>query len=1410
MNPISATRSRTSPRAGRRSARPATGRTVTCLIASGVLGGLLAGPAATAAPVKDPDRRVIVTLAGPAPVAGKGRLDRADRADVLGERGELKAEQGRFLDALEEAGVEVRAPRRLNLLLNAVAVTVKASQVADLKRQPGVTGVVEDKKLRIQTDDSVPTIGAPRVWQREDAHGTKVRGDGVTVAVLDSGIDYTHPDLGGGFGAGHKVVGGYDFADDDTDPMDDNGHGTHVAGIIAGEAAQPGGVTGVAPGASLTAYKVMGADGYGETSDIVAGLEAAVDPANPHRADVVNMSIGGPGDGGDPIGLAATAATRAGVVVVASAGNEGPGHNTVGSPAAADGVLAVGASVSGLRVPGAAYKGGGKIQTYRGYVSANPPAKPVTLELADVGYGSPDEWDAAGDVHGKAVRVQYPVSEDVGDVSVQELDLAREAEKRGAVAILGGTANSGPVLAGERRGFVEAAPRAAIDASGDSLRMDHVIVMGVDDTQYDELGRRLADGEVEITVTGEDATDRMAGFSSRGPDAGWDLKPDLVAPGYDIRSTVPKSLYAPGQYRMSGTSMAAPHVAGAAALLRQLHPDHGPARVTSELTGSSKELPDFDTATVGAGRLDVAAAADAADAGITTSPATLSYGLADLKDRQIGGSRALTVHNDGDKPRAVRLTASGDARVSPRTLTVPAGGSARATVTVRAERPSHDTEISGQVTLAPEGAPALHVPYLLSVRTLFAQAGPDPGDGKSGVAVFAPVGLKSAPTVTVRPPHGRAFTARTKHRSGNVYEVQLSVRDEGAYRISARAETTDGKTLTSNSDGFEVTPKSSRGERWQPVGPSSAAGDLTLAPGAPGHAVLDRADSTGLWATDDNGRTWRQTARLPVTDVTGDGHLVIDPEDENRWWYAVNSASGFPRTGQILRTEDAGRTWRRLDTPGDPVSGLLADDRTGTLIAWTGAGLLLSRDGGTHWATAPLDVPGDVYDVKAAGDSLYYATGHAVWKRDGLASGTLGAPRKVYEPKGGRTVTRVVAEGDFVGGYENGTGVVGSRDGGTTWSTLLDAWLGVSGLTITGGDLYVATRDGIRVGRDLGRDWSLIKAPGDFVALDFDRWADGSLTVSASGAGLYRTRDDGAHYERIGVQGGTVNGLEVSGRTLLAAGPVGTHRTALPARDPDWGTTGGEGTLGNETALLKVSAQDENVVWRVRRGPWGDFAVERSTDGGRAWEEKGHGEGTVFALEVHPADPDQVYVAYGSIRSQGLYATRDGGEHWKNLRQDTHLTALAGDPSDPDTLWLGAPDGLYRSGDRGEEMTKRADGKVTAIRFAGGRLLAGGDAIRTSTDGGRTFRTGDTGGLPVLITDFERIGDTLYAGSGAFWETALPRGGRGVLRSTDGGRTWHNVSTGLQNLDVTQLATDGEDLYAGTTLGGVHRLDLTG
>ena len=233
-------------------------------------------------------------------------------------------------------------------------VTVSPERAEQLARLPYVKRVHPDLPVRATLEKSALQIGANRVWTELGETG-----DGVKVGIIDSGIDYLHPALGEGFGSGKKVAGGFDFVNNDADPMDDYGHGTHVAAIVAGNSAS---LKGVAPGATLYAYKVLNNAGNGKMSDILAAVERCVDPNGDgdtgDRLDVVNMSLGS--DGGtpdDPGAVAVNNAVAFGTLFVVAAGNAGqamppPGkennyyHNgsaTIGSPGTAERAITVGA-----------------------------------------------------------------------------------------------------------------------------------------------------------------------------------------------------------------------------------------------------------------------------------------------------------------------------------------------------------------------------------------------------------------------------------------------------------------------------------------------------------------------------------------------------------------------------------------------------------------------------------------------------------------------------------------------------------------------------------------------------------------------------------------------------------------------------------------------------------------------------------------------------------------------------------------------------------------------------------------------------------------------------------------------------------------------------------------------------------
>lgn len=1293
------------------------------------------------------------------------------------------------LTAAEHRGIDVDVHRRFDRLINAIAADVATADVARLQQITGVRAVYPDQPMRLTDSASNDVINAPEVWTRTDPSGVPVRGRGTTVAVIDSGIDDTHPALK------DKVVAGYDFVNDDDDPMDDNAHGTHVAGIIAG----------VAPAAKLAAYKVTDDSGAAYESTVIAGIEAAADPANPHRADVINISLGGNGDGTEPVGQAATAAVRAGVVVAASAGNAGPGAQTVLTPAAADGVLAVGASVSGLRTPTATMvtPHTEKLQTYRVPFSANPPAQPVTAEVVDVGSGTPEEYEDI-DVRGKIVLYSGGVPTDPTHVIPSDIAQAREAEHRGAVAAIGYYESLGPVST-----TFETRPHGL--ASGDDLRLDDLVVMGMDDLQYGVLARAMADGAVRVRIDGVDATDQLASFSSRGPTSSYRQKPELVAPGVEIRSTVPKALWEPGFYRMSGTSMASPQVAGSAALLRQLRPDDSAREIGSALIGSATPI-DGGPTDAGAGRLDVAAAADAT---ITATPAAASMGLADLAQPRIAATRTITLHNRGDATTA-RITtraATGNVDVSPKSVTIAARGTAKITVTASAATPTTDTDIAGWVVARTADA-QVRVPYLLAARPLVIRTSPEPSDGATTAFIYSQTPLAAPPTLAVTAPDGTTRTVTVKLDHDTWYRAPVGGDSPGTYRIQASAETERGPMLTGASAFEVVTDGGTPGARWQPVGPNAAAGQLATGPDGTG--VTTTYGSVQPWLTGDYGRTWEQLGPLPVAD--GTGTVLVDPDNGQQLWYAVSSSTLGARLdptyeGKILRSRDGGRSWTSLDVPDVRFETLVAGD--GKLVAVTADAVLVSTDDGDTWSAhvAPLD--SYVAGAAMRGTDLFVLTGNGVVRFPGVT----GKPEHIEPPVEG-TLWDIAADGSrvFVTSWDGG--VFAFDDDG--WERLYTTPSGAA-MTIrtAGGAIVVGSYTEEYVSRDGGATWSTMPEPvAGAIETDFDAWPDqpGTLVASAEGAGLFATDNSGDSYRRTGVQGITIHDLTIAqtgnGPQLIAGTDQDVYDTPPPTGrvTPDtaeWGLSGYEAYIGASVQQVQAAPSDPRIVWKVRKSALDDFYVYRSDDGGTTWQAKGNTTEVPLALVIDPANPDRVIVSFWSLTGLGLYTTSDGGSTWRKLYHDDLFTALAMDGRG--RLWLGGDSGLYRSDDGGATVTKVASGAVTAIALNDRRVVIGGATIRVSDDGGRTFATADTGGLPMQVSDIATSPrQTLYAGTTSYSANGLVQGGRGVLRSLDGGKTWSNISGGLQNTAVTslQFAPDGTSLFAGTVNGGVHRLRL--
>ena len=334
------------------------------------------------------------------------RAKSATRTLSLSERASIEqrvaAQHEAIRPQIEARGGKVLA--RFHGALNGVKVEIHPSQIGALAALPGVQKVLPVGTYHLNNIVGVPFIGAPDVWQ-----GTPgFRGEHIKIAIIDTGIDYTHANFGGpGTAAAYaaakatdtapadaalfgpdapKVKGGTDLVGDnydprskdpaintpmpDPNPLDCNGHGSHVAGIAAGFGVTAAGATyhgpydssiyrapdsftigpGVAPQADLYAVRVFGCNAPASTDVIVEAIDWAVQ----HDMDVINMSLGADEATGDAAAaLASTNAANAGIIVVASAGNAGPVPYIVGSPASGDGAIAVAATDAHASYPGA-------------------------------------------------------------------------------------------------------------------------------------------------------------------------------------------------------------------------------------------------------------------------------------------------------------------------------------------------------------------------------------------------------------------------------------------------------------------------------------------------------------------------------------------------------------------------------------------------------------------------------------------------------------------------------------------------------------------------------------------------------------------------------------------------------------------------------------------------------------------------------------------------------------------------------------------------------------------------------------------------------------------------------------------------------------------------------------------------
>jgi len=236
--------------------------------------------------IEDEDTKVDQEVVDKVQTEGKAKVIVVLKDEVEKDYGVLSVtENVNVEDVKDDLNLEVE--REFNII-KGFSVEIDSNELNELIEDGRVKSIEYDRQFFALLSDSVPLINASLVHVLQSGN-VNITGIGETVCVIDSGIDYNHEDLGGCFGDNCKVIGGYDFVNNDNDPDDDHGHGTHVAGIVAGDNET---YKGVAPGAKLVAIKVLDSSGSGTTANIISGIDWCVTNANSYNISVISMSLG--------------------------------------------------------------------------------------------------------------------------------------------------------------------------------------------------------------------------------------------------------------------------------------------------------------------------------------------------------------------------------------------------------------------------------------------------------------------------------------------------------------------------------------------------------------------------------------------------------------------------------------------------------------------------------------------------------------------------------------------------------------------------------------------------------------------------------------------------------------------------------------------------------------------------------------------------------------------------------------------------------------------------------------------------------------------------------------------------------------------------------------------------------------
>lgn len=694
------------------------------------------------APTVDSSSAIVQLSGAPLSVAAATKPSNGKKVDfnstaTKSERAKLSAIRNSFRKWLSDNKIPAKINKEFDISLNAVSVALNGATLAQLRAAPMVVSAELQGIFRplAHDDPDLTLVHAAEAWA--NAGGEANAGAGVRVAIIDTGIDVTHPcfddtgyaaqpQIGPAGLTNNKVIVAKVFSNrirqDHLDPTAVNGHGTHVAGTVGCNAHTPAVISGVdipydpsgvAPRALLGNYNVFpGETGSARSEDILQAMEEAyVD-----GFDVANMSLGGArNDGGGAFLLdnAVDNLDRANMVIAVAAGNEGPGYWTVHYPGAAPRALTAGASTVGHALINVVAVDGVEYEAVVGDFA------PLTADLIAPLQVVPDPVSAFP--HGLSLACDDsptlpPLTGRIALLGRGVCDFTvkiRNAQNAGAVGVIMVDRVQEAPFFMSHNGLE---PRPTIPAVMVSL--SDGLLIATHDTENVTL-----QAQPEY-ITRPNDTNLMAGFSSWGPTHGDVLiKPDVVAPGADIISSLPATDCDPLPVEgcwgfLGGTSMATPHLAGAAAVVRGLHPLWSAAQVRSSIVNTAQEgllrdpLTDKVTADamiVGTGLLDVAAATDATAA---LDPVSKSFGSVP------GGSgksltSAITITNLGATSRSFSAAVvdgdlDGAAFTGSASFTLAPGASRSVTIAVAVEKRATDGNKQAVLRVSSGGTEVAH------------------------------------------------------------------------------------------------------------------------------------------------------------------------------------------------------------------------------------------------------------------------------------------------------------------------------------------------------------------------------------------------------------------------------------------------------------------------------------------------------------------------------------------------------------------------------------------------------------------------------------------------------------------------------------------------------------------------------